>query len=205
MTKQQGDTDRYTSQAQQPATQAAQYNAAVTQTQLRVGGGIGSQLPKNTDSNGNFVLGDEDLFRYMQNSAGMIVPSLTTDKSATVYFSIVGGATGLANFNQSGSGDFADWANESTNCEFVQREAACGLTNRDISLVSPEGVALQALGYDPPPCLGDCGNWHNPVLPGGGASYHFVLKGDVRNEVDTAASATDPGVNGRRQARDPGT
>jgi hypothetical protein len=54
---------------------------------------------------------------------------------------------------------------------------------------------LQALGYDPPPCLGDCNNSFNPVPKVGGDSFHFVLKGDVRNQVNTVASETNPGVN----------
>jgi hypothetical protein len=128
-------------------------------------GGPGSQVPLNTNPNG--TIGDEDLFRYSGNGT----PSLTTNPDATAYFSYNGGATSVANFNQgfnnaaSGDclttdscGDFADWANtvsntDSIGCGFglVQDAFACPMQIADISLVSPEGVGLQAIGYDPIP------------------------------------------------------
>jgi hypothetical protein len=55
----------------------------------------------------------------------------------------------------------------------------------DISVINPAPVV---------PCT-DCGNTFNAQPSHPAHSFSFVLKGDVRNQVDTAATATDPTVN----------
>jgi len=130
-------------------------------------GGPGSQLPGNTNPNG--TIGDEYLFRY----SGKGTPSLTTNPTATAFFSFDGGANKVANFNQGfnnaargncltnapqNCGDFADWANTVANTGpdgcgsgLVQDAFACPKQIADIGLASAEGMALQAIGYDPVP------------------------------------------------------
>jgi hypothetical protein len=81
--------------------------------------------------------------------------SFTTSSTATSYFSIDGGSTNIVNFNQNPGtggqtgGDFGDWSSEGTTGNYVQlaftpsNAGAAG-----VSLSSPEGIALQAVGYD---------------------------------------------------------
>lgn len=172
-------------------------------------GGSGSNLPGNTAASA--TIGALDPFRY----SGKTTPSLNTNPNATAYFSVDGGATNLVDFNQgfnnaalgncltsNSCGDFADWANTVANTGFngcgsglVQDAIACLKQNADIALNSPEGVALRAVGYDPPPCISECTNTFNPSPSQPAHSFSFVLKGDVRSQVDTVATATDPLVN----------
>ncbi len=121
-------------------------------------GGTGSQLNVNYagGSNANTYYGPMDLFRYA--SAG--VPSYTTSGTATSYFSINGGTTNIVGFNQNPNqpnnmGDFGDWASSigtfsSTN-NYVQNAFTSSSQGAvSVSLTSPEGIALQAIGYDVP-------------------------------------------------------
>jgi hypothetical protein len=100
----------------------------------------GTNLPCTTFL-GQSAIGIMDLFRY--SAPGAL--SFTTDPSATAYFSIDGGATEIVGFNQSGVGDYGDFA---SGC-FVQSFAECPGASSDVTLGSPEGVALDVIGYDP--------------------------------------------------------
>jgi hypothetical protein len=108
---------------------------------------------------------------------------LTSSGAATSYFSIDGGAADLAGFNQNSNGDFGDWL--SGGCPnprpLVQLAFTCPGQISDVSATSPEGVALDVIGYDlqadllpptatptptptpmatpqtPIACVGDCG------------------------------------------------
>ena len=82
-----------------------------------------------------------DLFRY----SAAYTASLTTDGSATAYFSIDGGVTNIVAFNQNSSGDYGDWASGSS-CN-VQNWQVCS-SSLSLDLSSPEVTALQAIGYD---------------------------------------------------------
>ena len=123
-------------------------------------GGAGSTLSSSTTAT---TFGPLDLFRY----SAFHTPSYSNSSTATSYFSIDGGTTNLVNFNQNPGtngqtgGDFGDWSSEGTTGNYVQlaftsssqRAASVGLT-------SPEGIALQAIGYDAvpePSTLAICG------------------------------------------------
>lgn len=94
-----------------------------------------------TTSTGQTYIAPLDMFRY--SSAG--TASLTTDGTANSYFSIDGGVTDIVGFNQNSTGDYGDWATGSV-CN-VQDWTVCS-NPQPISLTSPEGIALQAIGYD---------------------------------------------------------
>ena len=83
----------------------------------------------------------EDLFRYL--SPGNL--SFTTSGSASSYFSINGGFTNLANFNQNGGGDYGDWLQGTGD---VQDAFSFANQVANIGANSPEGIALDAIGYD---------------------------------------------------------
>jgi hypothetical protein len=101
--------------------------------------GVGG--PGSTVGTGYPILGIEDLFRY--TSAGD--RSYTTEGD-DAYFSIDGGATRLARFNQSANGDYADWW--STGPHAPSAQDAFG-TPGVISNYSPaERVALDVVGWD---------------------------------------------------------
>src|SRR5262245_32246849 len=73
-----------------------------------------------------------------------------TASSGTRYFSINGGSTNIVNFNQNAEGDFGDWL--SLSCPqahpYVQNAFGCTGQSSDISPTSPEGINLDAIGYD---------------------------------------------------------
>lgn len=101
-------------------------------------GGYGSQLPFSTSRGG--TIGPEDLFRY--GAAG--VRSLTVDPAATAYFSIDGGVTAIANFNQSGAGDYGDWASSAT----PRIQDAFAPPGVQIDIGPAELTALDVIGWD---------------------------------------------------------
>ena len=101
--------------------------------------GVGG--PGSTVGTGYPYLGIEDLFRY--TSVG--VRSYTTvDDDA--YFSIDGGATRLARFNQNAWGDYADWW--STGPHTPSAQDAFGTPGVISSYTSAERVALDVVGWD---------------------------------------------------------
>ncbi|NNM87585.1 MAG: PEP-CTERM sorting domain-containing protein [Phycisphaerae bacterium] len=121
-------------------------------------GGAGSQLNNvfnNQDSTNS--IGPMDLFRYA--AAGKA--SFTTSGTASSYFSIDGGTTPVVSFNQNPSqpttmGDFGDWGasttigSTTTTNNYVQNAFSDSSAGTPIALTSPEGIALQAIGYDTP-------------------------------------------------------
>jgi uncharacterized protein (TIGR03437 family) len=109
--------------------------------------GLKSILPSSTDASGNSAIMPEDLFRY---SAPRLT-SLTSSASATAYLSIDRGVTSIVGLNQSG-GDYGDWLSPSCGAEtitpLVQYYVTCPGTLADVSVISPEGIALDVIGYD---------------------------------------------------------
>jgi hypothetical protein len=104
--------------------------------------GLGSILPSTTDFTGNAAVRPQDLFRY--SAPGVL--SLNSSGTISCYFSINGGVTRLASFNQNAGGDYGDWGT-STN-PLVQLAFSSPGTQSDVSATSPEGVALDVIGYD---------------------------------------------------------
>jgi hypothetical protein len=112
------------------------------------GGGAGSGLNNFFGS-----YGPTDLYRY----SALGTPSYTTSSSATSYFSINGGLTSIAGFNQGAAppagcpgGDFGDWAPNGTGAgQRIQN--ACNSTGQDAAYTtsSPEYVMETAIGWDP--------------------------------------------------------
>jgi hypothetical protein len=101
--------------------------------------GVGG--PASTVGTGYPYLGVEDLFRY--TSAGVRSYTTTGDDA---YFSIDGGTTMLARFNQNAWGDYADWW--STGPHTPSAQDAFG-TPGVISNFNPaERVALDVVGWD---------------------------------------------------------
>jgi hypothetical protein len=109
--------------------------------------GIGSGL-----TDGTYPTTPEayDYFRY--SAAG--TRSWATGTGVTAYFSIDGGVTNLANFNQNGAGDYNDWANGSCPASRVLPQNAFDCPNQVAYLMQtsttpdPEMTALDVLGYD---------------------------------------------------------
>jgi autotransporter-associated beta strand protein len=114
------------------------------------GGGSGSMLGSPDQSTRYGVL---DLYRYSAPGT----PSYTGSGLATSYFSIDGGNTDIVGFNQSHTGDYADWGPNITLCDaggtggpgFVQDAFSCNNVQADVTTSSPEYAMLQAIGYDP--------------------------------------------------------
>lgn len=104
-------------------------------------GGAGSMLGTAYTANYSGIL---DLYRY--SAPG--VASFTTASNATAYYSINGGVTSLIGANQSSTGDYADFASLSGCPQFVQNAFACTDQIADVSRNSPEGVLLQAVGWE---------------------------------------------------------
>lgn len=86
----------------------------------------------------------EDLFSW--SAAGQ--RNITS--SGTRYFSINSGSTRIVDFNQASNGDQGDW--DSEDCPqsnpYVQNAFGCAGQFSDIGAASPEGVALDVIGYD---------------------------------------------------------
>lgn len=82
----------------------------------------------------------EDLFRFV---CSLNSRSLSTSAGAQACFSINGGATDLAQFNQSASGDFSDW-----NSNGVPRVQDAFATPGAAPRLGVELTALDVIGYD---------------------------------------------------------
>lgn len=97
----------------------------------------------------------QDLFSW--SSAG--VRNITSNR--TRFLSINGGVTNIVNFNQNADEDLGDWL--SGVCPqthpYVQNASDCPGQPSDIAATSPEGIALDVIGYDlvgvPPPVPND--------------------------------------------------
>ena len=106
-------------------------------------GGAGSTLNSTySGNNPSNYYGPMDLFRY----SSLHTPSYSTSGTATSYFSIDGGATNVAGFNQDHTGDYGDWGGTTNYVQQAFTSVADGPAN--VSVTSPEGIALQAVGYD---------------------------------------------------------
>jgi hypothetical protein len=101
--------------------------------------GVGG--PASTVGSGYPYLGIEDLFRY--SSAG--VRSYTT-AGDDAYFSIDGGSTMLARFNQTSGGDYADWW--SIGAHTPSAQDAFGTPGVISNFNSAERVALDVVGWN---------------------------------------------------------
>ena len=95
-------------------------------------------------------MGVLDPYRY----SGDQTPSFTADPNATAYFSVDGGRTPIAYFNQDPYGDSGDWALNvpafipCTDPENIQTWKICeGQSNLPLGPNAPEGLALQSVGY----------------------------------------------------------
>lgn len=107
--------------------------------------GIGSGL-----TDGTYPATPEayDYFRYSAPGTRTFSPT------GSAYFSIDGGVTNLANFNQNPAGDYNDWANGSCPAHIPLPQNAFDCPNQVMTLMEnattpdPELIALDALGYD---------------------------------------------------------
>ncbi len=108
--------------------------------------GIGSGL--NQGATGDIA--PEDLFRYSAAPNGTL--DYTTNSTASVYFSIDGGKTDLAQFNQDPNGDYNDWF--SINGGEIP-EVQDGFATPGVILnYNVEPVVLDVLGFAPTRTLG---------------------------------------------------
>ncbi len=96
------------------------------------------------------AINPEDFFRYSAGPNGQ--RDFTTSAKAAVYFSIDGGKTDLAQFNQDSSGDFNDWYSINGD-QIPQVQDAFGVSGV-ISNYNVEPVVLDVLGYKPTRTLG---------------------------------------------------
>jgi len=100
--------------------------------------GFGSDIGLSSD------VRPEDLFTWSASR----VRNLTS--SGSRYFSIDAGITGIVGLNQDPNGDFGDWL--SAPCPqrtpYAQNAFSCPDQVADVTATSPEGVALDVMGYD---------------------------------------------------------
>jgi hypothetical protein len=101
------------------------------------GGGAGSSL--GAPYQGAYY-GPLDLYRYSAPGT----PSYTSSNKAVAYFSINGGATFLADFNQTGVGDYGDFYDTT----LIQNYAAFPGHTPEAFAGSLESTMLQSIGYD---------------------------------------------------------
>jgi hypothetical protein len=136
---------------------AGQFNAINTIeheiNEILGGGGQGSVLNRIAQcqsnpsdagcvANGNYLsdLGVLDPYRYSAPGT----PSFTTSSSATSYLSVDGGVTSIVGFNQSSSGDLADFAGGNT----VQAAFTGPGGAAPYDTTAPEFKMLEAIGYN---------------------------------------------------------
>ena len=157
--------------------------------------GLGSHLNATPATNN---LRPEDLFSWR-------APGTRNVSSSNVrYFSINGGTSDIVNLNQTPGFDFGDWL--STPCPQinprVQNAFGCTGQSANITASSPEGVALDVIGYNFIPPHGLLGNistrlgvgTNEDVLIGG-----FIIGGNGLKQLVLRAlgpTLTQFGVNG---------
>jgi hypothetical protein len=98
-------------------------------------GGLASQLPSLTGA-----VGTLDLYRYGAPGSR----SFTTSQSAAAYFSLDAGTTNLVDFNQSGTGDYADWIHHTP----PQVQDFSGSTGVNVDIGPNELTALDVVGWN---------------------------------------------------------
>lgn len=101
--------------------------------------GVGG--PASTIGSGAPYLGIEDLFRY--TAAGARTYATAGDDA---YFSIDGGATHIARFNQNGGGDYADWWSTGSHTSSVQD--AFGTPGVAVDYGPAELAVLDVVGWN---------------------------------------------------------
>ena len=104
--------------------------------------GLGSHI----DGPAPQYLHPEDLFSWASLNAR------NTTNTSVRHFSIDRGLHFIATFNQDPAGDFGDWDSEPgcpQNHPLVQNAFNCPGQSPEISATSPEGIALDVVGYDP--------------------------------------------------------
>ena len=125
---------------------SGQYSAIATMeheiNEILGGGGQGSVLNEiaDGDSQYNNDLGVLDLYRYSAPGSA----SFTTSGSATSYFSVDGGVTDIVSFNQSSSGDYADYGASG----YVQSAFGTPGLFPAYNTSSPEYAMMESIGYN---------------------------------------------------------
>lgn len=127
------------------------------------GGGAGSTLngiagPCASDPKTFFCdrVGDLDLYRYSKAAT----PSFTTAKTAKSYFSVDGGATSIAPFNQDPGGDFGDFALPSKGPgQLIQNALTLPGQDEDYTAKSPEFAMMQSIGWDAAAAMPEPADW----------------------------------------------
>ena len=157
--------------------------------------GLGSHLNATPPTNN---LRPEDLFSWRAPGTRNV------SSSNPRYFSINGGTTVIVNLNQTAGLDFGDWL--SNPCPQinprVQNAFGCTGQSADVTASSPEGVALDVIGYNfipPPGLLGNISTrlgvgTNEDVLIGG-----FIIGGNGLKQLVLRAlgpTLTQFGVNG---------
>lgn len=149
------------------------------------GGGAGSTLGTSFGAN---YFGGLDLYRY---SAG--APSFNTNASTNAYFSVDGGATSIAGFNQAGGGsDYGDFSGPNNpspsnygSC-LIQSAYICSGPDT-FSITSPEYAMLESLGYDPIATTPLPSTWL--MLLSGFAGFGFLAFRGTKQRVAAVAAA----------------
>jgi len=114
------------------------------------GGGGGSTLNRCITNPGFYcgTYGPTDLYRY--SAPG--VPGYTASSAATSYFSIDGGNTAIASFNQDPAGDLGDFAPPCGTGggadELIQDAFSCPGPYEAYTTSSPEYAMVEAIGWD---------------------------------------------------------
>jgi len=151
-----------------------------------LGGGVsGSTLGT---SNAGTSLGPLDLYRYQSTGSTIAnvdsTPSYTTSNGAVSVFSVDGGQTGIAGFNQVGGGSaYGDFA--ITPC-LIQSAFNCGTTDTFTS-ASPEYTMLESIGYDPVSNTPLPSTWFM-LLSGFVGLGYFAYRGTKKNATALAAA-----------------
>jgi Fibronectin type III domain len=139
--------------------------------------GLGSYLNAGSTSD----LRPEDLFTWSAPGARNLI------SSGSRYFSIDSGTTDIVDLNQDPNGDFGDWLSSLTCPQenpYVQDAFACTNQFSDVTETSPEGIALDVIGYD---LVNPASLPYDPALD---ASVIEWLRADSLSLSDGASVAT---------------